>query len=189
MKLFLVHAPAGRRARFPVSFPEILALVAVCLFAAPQLAAQTQSLAVNRAIVSSGVPAVPPTARTSPLRALDPVLAAISLGPAPPIELSSKQGIFGLVGLSPDQLVQVTVQYSAPKTGRLIIAEALDGGQIIGQAIMVVGVDHAIHFQFRAAHATGFNHIALREGSRAVGLQFWVLDTQHPERNPPVVNP
>jgi hypothetical protein len=189
MKLSLLCAGAGDRRRIAKIFTAFLVLAGTCLSLAPQIFAQSQSLAVNRALVSSGVPAVPPTSPVSRLQTGESASVAIALGAAPPIALATKQGIFGLVGVSPDQLVQITVQYPALKTGRPIIAEALDGGQIIAPTTIVVGLDHAIHFQFRAAHTPGFNHIALHEGSREVGLQFWVMDAQHPERKPPVVNP
>lgn len=112
------------------------------------------------------------------------------VGGVEPLKLpSNKQGSFALVGVRPDQLVQVSVQYPVTKTGRLIVAEALDGGQVLVQGPLVVGLDSIIRFQFRAAHMPGINHIALRDGAQELGLQFWVLDENHPERNPPVVNP
>jgi len=101
---------------------------------------------------------------------------------------SNKQGSFALVGIRPDQLVQVAVQYPVTKTGHLIVTEALDGGQVLVQGPLVVGLDSIIRFQFRAAHVPGINHIALRDRAQELGLQFWVLDENHPERNPPVVN-
>ena len=93
------------------------------------------------------------------------------------------------MGVHPDQLVDIAVQFPVLNTGRSIKAEALDGGQVIVQGPMLVGLDGAIHFQFRAGHNPGINHIALHKGTRELGLQFWVLDEQHPEKNPPVVNP
>jgi hypothetical protein len=153
------------------------------------VASQTQSLAVNRALASSGPPAAPPSKAIPLPYVINPGIITVGLGLLPAIKLFSKQGIFDLVGVSPDQLVQVTVAYPALAVGRVITAEALDAGQIIAATTMVVGVDQAIHFQFRAAHTPGFNHIALHDGSRETGLQFWVLDAQHPERRPAIVNP
>ena len=196
MKLFLVYAGLGERRRFAGSFAAFLVLAGLFLWQAPRAAAQSQSLAVNRALVSSGPPASPPTAPPRPLGGVQPpyipavaLLLGIVGGAAPPLKIpSNKQGSFALVGVRPDQLVQVSVQYPVIKTGHRIVAEALDGGQILVEGPMVVGLDSTIRFQFRAAHMTGINHIALHDGAQELGIQFWVLDESHPERNPPVVN-
>ena len=117
------------------------------------------------------------------------LLMGVVAGAAEPLKIpSNKEGSFALVGVHPDQLVQVSVQYPVTKIGRLMVAEELDGGQVLVQAPLVVGLDGIIRFQFRAAHVPGINHIALRDGAQQLGLQFWVLDENHPERNPPVVN-
>jgi hypothetical protein len=116
--------------------------------------------------------------------------ANISLGPAQSLSLSSKDGIFDLVGVAPDQWVNVTVQYPLSEIGRRITAEALDGGKIISSlgGTLLVGPDGTIHFEFQAGRYPGFNHVALHDAAREVGLQFWVLDQQNPKRNPPVLN-
>jgi len=158
------------------------------LFQIAPAGAQSQSLAVNRALFSSGVSAAPPTA-PGRLPAADLVTTTIALNPGQSIALSSKRGSFALVGVRPDQLVQVTVKYPALKTARTITAEALDGGQVLKPGPMRVGLDGAIHFEFRAGRSPGINHVALHDRARELGLQFWVLDAQHPERNPVVVNP
>lgn len=192
MKFVPSFAHRASRRRFPAVFGAFLLVSAVWLLPCTPVAAQSPAYVTNKALVSTGVPAVPPTApgtRSAQSPIIDQILTTINLGALPPIQLSSKHGIFDLIGVNPDQLVQVTVQYSAAQTGRPIVGEALDGGQIIGQTTMIVGLDHAIHFQFRAAHSPGFNHIALRDGSREIGLQFWVRDQNHPDRNPPVANP
>lgn len=196
MQLFFVNARLGGRRRIAESFAVFLGLAGLFLSQIPRADAQSQSLAVNRALVSAGPPASPPTA--PPLRPpgniQPPYIPAVAIllgivGEAVPLKIpSNKQGSFPLVGVRPDQLVQVSVQYPVIKTGQVIVAEALDGGQVLVQGPMVVGLDNTIRFQFRAAHTPGLNHIALRDGSRVLGLQFWVLDEVRPERNPPVIN-
>ena len=106
------------------------------------------------------------------------------------IALSRKDGIFALVGIAPDQWVNVTVQYPLSQVGHRITAETLDGGHIISAlgTTLLVGVDGAIHFEFQASHFPGFNHVALHDAAHEVGLQFWVLDQQNPGRNPPNLN-
>jgi len=191
MKLPIAHEFPARRRR--VVSCIIIFLTLASLEIIPGAPGQTaQSLTLNRALVSSGPQAVPPTKASPPsLSALDPVMGSIGIAraPLPEIKLFSNQGIFDLVGVNPDQLVQVTITYPALAVGRLITAEALDGGQVISATPLVVGPDQTIRFQFRAAHTPGFNHIALHNGARETGLQFWVLDAQHPERKPAVINP
>jgi hypothetical protein len=106
------------------------------------------------------------------------------------VSLASKDGIFDLVGIAPDQWLAVTVQYPLSQVGHRITAEALDGGHIISTAgtTLLVGADGTIHFQFQAGHGPGFNHIALHDAGDELGLQFWVLDQQNPGRNPPNLN-
>jgi hypothetical protein len=123
--------------------------------------------------------------------------------------------IFPLVGLQPDQKVQITVQFSLLAQGiqgqffpiglgpngnaPIIQAQALDGGTINGWTPDVTPADvnpgianlpvsnsGTITFTFQAAHDPGINQIALRQGSRAMGLQFWVLG---PQNNPPAITP
>jgi hypothetical protein len=148
----------------------------------------TVSFVTSRSLRSTGVPATPPTA-TNGLLLPEQVSATVQLRPTQSIAISSKRGIFALVGVKPDQLVEIAVQYPALHAGRSINAESLDGGQVLLQGPLLVGADGAIHFQFRAGHSPGINHVALHERAQELGLQFWVLDEQHPEKNPPVVNP
>jgi hypothetical protein len=106
------------------------------------------------------------------------------------VSLASKDGIFDLVGIAPDQWVGVTVQYPLSETGHRITVEPLNGGYIISTlgTTMLVGVDGTIHFQFRVTHLPGLNYVALHDGPHELGLQFWVLDQQNPGRNPPNLN-
>jgi hypothetical protein len=148
--------------------------------------AQTQTLEANRALVSTGQPAPPPAIHSRH----QSLTATIVDGTDAPVATISRKGMFGLVGLKHDHTVDVTVQYPASSAGRIISAEALDGGQVIvpGRSL-TVAADGKISFKFRAGRAVGIYQVALRDGTDEVGLQFWVLDEQHPENNRPVVNP
>lgn len=167
--------------------------VSLCLTGVSSAAAQSQSLAVNRALVSTGPAAAPPAAPPPwPLANVQPpyipalIWVTHALGNPQPLKLlSSKQGSFTMVGVHPDQVIDVTIQYPVTKTAHLISAEALDGGQVLVQGPILVGLNGSVHFQFRAAHSPGVNHIALRDGRQELGLQLWVVDEQRPERNPP----
>jgi hypothetical protein len=106
------------------------------------------------------------------------------------VSLASKDGIFDLVGIAPDQWIGITVQYPLSEVGHRITAEPLNGGHIVSTlgTTLLVGADGTVQFQFQARHTPGFNHIALHDGVHELGLQFWVRDEQNPGRNPPNLN-
>src|ERR1700737_1434802 len=90
-----------------------------------------------------------------------------------------------LVGLQPNQVVDVAVQFSTDKAGRTIIIEPLDGGQVIGSSNkLVVSTDGTLTFRLQAGHDPGVCQISLHDGAQEMGLQFWVLNQQDPQENP-----
>jgi hypothetical protein len=115
--------------------------------------------------------------------------AAISLPGKQGVATASRKGVFERVGLKHDQTVDVVVQYPGAKVGRTIIAEPLDGGKVIVAAKrLVVAADGTIHFKFCAGHDVGSYQVALHDAAQKLGLQFWVLDEQHPDKNPPEIH-
>jgi hypothetical protein len=153
------------------------------------LPAQSQSLEANRALMSTGVPAAPPTAPTTPPSSTS-ATATIVDGATEPVVTISGKGMFGLVGIKHDHTVDIAIQYPVTKAGHSIVAEPLDGGQVIANGkSMTVGADGTIHFKYRVGHEVGVYEVSLRDGTQELGLQFWVLDEQHPGKNRPVVNP
>jgi hypothetical protein len=137
------------------------------------------------------VPAPPPT---SPDNATAPATTVI-------IAYTQDQGITAkgddqgpvqkLAGLQPDQIVTVTVQYGTDKTGHLIDADALDGGQIqTPPQSLVVDNQGNLTLVFKVGHEPGLYQLALRDGStQELGVQFWVIDNQLPADNPAVATP
>lgn len=113
--------------------------------------------------------------------------ANISLGEDQPVITISSGGSFERVGLRQGQMVDIAVQYPVAKAGRSIVAEQLDGGQVTPGAL-VVDAEGMIYFQFHAGQEIGVYQVALHDGAQELGLQFWVLDELHPERNPAVIN-
>jgi hypothetical protein len=146
-------------------------------------------LEANRNLVTNGRPAPPPGAqkmRRLPVEAT----ASIDFGNGALVTVSSRQGGFDRVGLRHDQTVDIAVQYPEGTSGATIAIEALDGGQIIAVGKnLTVGADGTIRFKFRAGHHPGNYQIVLRQKGRELGLQFWVRDDDHPNNNPPVINP
>jgi len=115
--------------------------------------------------------------------------ATIDFGDNQSVTANSNGAIFDRVGLQPNQVVDVTVQFSPGAAGRTIIAEPLDGGRVIGSTSkLVVAADGTLSFSFQAGHDPGVCQVSLHDGAQEVGLQFWVLDQQNPQENPPVIN-
>ena len=154
------------------------AIFATIYLPAEQLFAQGRSSYTERAVVSPDPPPPPPTEPTAIIRA----------GLAQPVIIKSSDGSFAQVGLTRGQLVDIAVQYPAAKAGDAIVAVPLDGGRVIAPLSLVVAGDGVIRFQFQAGNQVGAYQVALHDGAQELGLHFWVLDEQHPEKNPVVVN-
>ena len=176
--------------KFPYRLLFLAVLTGVCSFAgANSLYAQSSVLEANRNLRSSGSPAIPPGAKRSGRLPVD-ATASIDFGNGQSVTATCHRGGFERVGLRHDQMVDVAVQYSTADAGKSVTVEALDGGQVIAPAKnVVVAADGSIHFKFRVGHAPGAYQIALRNGNRELGLQFWVRDDDQPRNNPPVINP
>jgi hypothetical protein len=115
--------------------------------------------------------------------------ATIDFGNNQSVTATSNGAISDRVGLQPNQVVDVTVQFSADKAGRTIIVEPLDGGRVIGAAKkLIVATDGTFSFRFQAGHDPGVCQISLHDGAHEMGLQFWVLNQQNPQENPSVIN-
>jgi hypothetical protein len=108
----------------------------------------------------------------------------------------SADGIFHLVGLQPDQLVQVTINCGADWLVGENTIETLDGGVLFGASqsssknISVMGgSDRKVSFSFQAKHNAGRNQLSIQQEDQELILQFWVLQTDKPEDNPRTITP
>lgn len=94
-----------------------------------------------------------------------------------------------LIGLQPNQAVNVAVQYPLSAIGRRISAEPLDGGRVLGAAQqLVVNANGTIQFQFQTGSGPGIYQVSLHDGANEIGIRFWVFDSEIPADNPQVVN-
>jgi hypothetical protein len=115
------------------------------------------------AIPSAGLPAPPPVDAT----------ATISFGNNQSVVATSRRGSCDRVGLLPDQIVGVAVQFSAAKSGHVITIEPLDGGQVVGPGDqLVVGTDNTISFQYQPGHDPGISQVCLHDGAQESGCSF-----------------
>src|SRR5438445_7668938 len=160
-------------------------LIALCVFALP---------------ISSSLAQLPnPTATARPSLP-DPPYAIVTYpssdATTPSVSVVSPcaGGIFSLVGLQPDQVIQVVVQYPTTQALQLVNLEARDGGTIlppssvdtsgintitVGQLLqgvplpatpqvssLVISANGKLTFTFIATHDPGSNQISLRQGSQ-----------------------
>lgn len=144
----------------------------------------------------------PPLVPTSDLP--DPPYARVWYSKTESVVASCRSGIFDCVGLQSDQTVQVTVQCPAGRAFQKVTVQTLDGGTVArplatsapdaptasDRAISLsTSADGTFTFVFQAGHNPGLNQVSLRQGSQELGLQFWVLDPQNPQNNPPILTP
>jgi hypothetical protein len=96
----------------------------------------------------------------------------------------------GLIGIQPQELVNVRLQFTPDAFGEPIIIDALGGGRTsIGNSIRVVEADGSLSFAYITTASPGPRSIGIRRGSSTSCMQFWVLDPAHPKNNPPVITP
>jgi hypothetical protein len=109
------------------------------------------------------------------------------------ITVPINDGISALVGVQPDQIVQVTVQYSPSQALQTVNLESLDGGTVRSpnDTGAPISIDGTLTFTFQAGHTPGLNQVSLLSGAQPssipqeVNVQFWVLDQQNSNLNPP----
>ena len=142
--------------------------------------------------------------------------AQITYGDGSSVVAPGSGGNFPLIGLQPTQPVQVVVQLASNHALQLYMIEALDGGTVTppaGPAVPVPspspkqipcidppGVCFApipdvttqsaqLIFTFVPGLLPGSYRVALRNGTRAMLLEFWVADPNNPQINPPAITP
>jgi hypothetical protein len=93
---------------------------------------------------------------------------------------------FDRLGLDPQQVVTVTVQFPVELAGQAILAEPLDGGTLtLPEGGLIVGTDGNVTFQFKASDPFGACRVAVHQPDDSNYVQFWIVDPDHPENTPP----
>lgn len=104
--------------------------------------------------------------------------------------LLSHQHILDRVGLGPNQVVTVTLQFPSDTQGKPVMVGALDGGGLtanVGMENLFVDEDGTVVFSFQAGAAPGLYRLIVQLGANDYRLEFYVLDLDHPQNNPPRV--
>ena len=93
---------------------------------------------------------------------------------------------FDRLGLLPEQLLTITVQFPAELAGQLLIADPLDGGTVYApEEGLFIGSDGNATFQFQAGASFGACRVAVHQPDDSNFLWFWIVDPEHPENTPP----
>lgn len=143
-----------------------------------KIALWTLALSIAALMAASALPPVAP-----------PVLL-VSLGPTGSVFATANGNIFPLVGVQPDQSIQITVQFGTDQIAQTAQLTALDGGTLTFPPTgLTVSPEGTIAFSFVATHDPGLNQISLLVGGQEFGVQLWVLDLSDPANNPPTVAP
>ena len=132
---------------------------------------------------------------------LDPPYATITFSDGSSVVSPGAGGVFPLVGLQPNQAVKVDVQLPPDYALQLFRIESLDGGAVLPPIIPASGncslaqcnvivqlpITTTLTFTFVAGSLPGRYRVPLRDGSRALLLEFWVQDMNNPQNNPPAI--
>lgn len=112
--------------------------------------------------------------------------AAIDFGSGKVVRQRKQQRRFQQLLLQPRQVIDVSLQFSPAQAGAEFVVEALDGGRVIALgSSLTVGADGTLAFKFQAPEVPGDCRIAVHQTGRSDLLQFWVIDKEHPDNNPP----
>jgi hypothetical protein len=91
------------------------------------------------------------------------------------------------IGVQPNEIVSVTIQFDPSQAGEAIKVEPLDGGRVTSKS-SVVSEQGVAAFSFQADTSAGQNRVMVRHGSETLPVQFRVLSS-NPQNNPPVITP
>jgi hypothetical protein len=177
MKMIIPHPSRSLTA---VSTTCSLLLLSALAFFATSAFGQTNQVV--------GASALPPTSPMS-LRPQVDATVTVTLSATQSVSVNSTAGVSDKIALQPNQSVDVIVKFAAPKTGHNVNVDALDGGRVViaGNSTSVAA-SNSVHFNLQVAGEPGICRVVLRDGAQEIGFQFWVLDPNNPNSNPPTVN-
>jgi hypothetical protein len=102
-------------------------------------------------------------------------------------ELPSYDEMLGRAGLAPEQLVTVKLQFPTNTVGKSVNVASLDGGivSLLDNATqLLIAANGTARFQFQADASPGLYRVMIQVEADTYRLEFYVLDLNHPERNP-----
>jgi hypothetical protein len=129
---------------------------------------------------------MPPTSPDAPL--IDGGMTIVTYTPDSGVTGSNTGGQPDVLpGLTPNQVVTVTVQFGVQEAGQVVQASALDGGTLtVPDGGLIVDQNGNVAFQFQVGAESGLYQIELRDDNLEMGVEFWVINSQAPADNPAV---
>ncbi len=120
----------------------------------------------------------------------DRLSATITFGDGTSLNVSkSETGDSELVALNPDEVVNLQLAFVTPNAGHRLVVQSLDGG--VAQAVdrnSAPAADGTLKLSFRAGASPGLNRLLIINGATSSTLRFWVINTQQPDANPPLLH-
>ena len=102
--------------------------------------------------------------------------------------LSGSNGYVGRAGLRPRQAVRVTLECPASLKGQPVIVFSPDGGGTVPtNDTVTVKADGTASFVFQAGADHGLYRVFVQAAGQRNLIEFYVLDLEHPNNNPPRV--
>lgn len=167
--------------RFPLPLGLIVS-ISLLVFHAPSLKAQFP--APSPVITPSVTPLPSPSATPSVTGRTDNSLSAVITSTTGQVIVpGSCRGVASRVALGPNQIVTITLQFPLNRIGEPVALEPLDGGVIIAASTQALSAAGILQFQFQANRTPGLTQVRVRLGADDFGLQFYVFDSKHPEKN------
>ena len=91
------------------------------------------------------------------------------------------------IGLGPGQTVNVALKFPGKGAGESVAVGALDGGTLTGQESLATSADGMIQFAYQGGLTPGRYRVLVQIAEQQYSLEFYVLDTSNPGKNPPRV--
>ena len=88
------------------------------------------------------------------------------------------------VGLSPGQTVNVALKFPGKGAGESVVVGALDGGTLTAQEGLATSSEGTVQFAYQGGTTPGRYRVLAQIAGQDYWLEFYVLDTTNPSKNP-----
>ena len=99
----------------------------------------------------------------------------------------SQDGRIDRIGLRPGQTVAIKLKFKGKKTGQPLSVSSLDGGELSGRDSLSLSSDGNAQFSYQGGPAPGLYRLLVQIGAEEYWFEFYVLDLNNPQNNPPRV--
>jgi hypothetical protein len=138
---------------------------------------------------SSDIPPPPEPSNGPALAVPESPIVTITFPNAKSVQDRSRGRQYGIVGIRPNEVVDIALEFSPQWAHRLLAIEALDGGRILAQRSATVAADGSASVRFQVGNDPGLYRLSITGAGAPALLRFWVPDPQNPRANPTVLVP